>query len=182
MSKHIFLILGLATLIVVSANAQSVSLGPQIGYQRSRDADDGKMMVGAALRMRLSPGLGLEGSLGYRDQSYSNGAVTVREWPVMVTGLVYVFPVVYGAMGAGWYNTSFDYDEGRFPPRAVVDETKQSVGWHFGGGLELPTGAGSKLTADLRYVFLDYNFTAVPGSSGVNSNFYIFSVGYLFDL
>jgi opacity protein-like surface antigen len=182
MWKPVLLILGLALSMIVNASAQGVGLGPQLGYQRGRDADNGNLMVGAALRMKLGPGLGVEGSLGYREQSYSNGAVTVRDWPVMLTGLIYPFPMIYGAMGAGWYNTSFDYDQSRFLPGTVSNETKQNVGWHFGGGLELPTGATSKLTADIRYVFLNYNFTAVPGSSGVNSDFYVLTVGYLFDL
>jgi opacity protein-like surface antigen len=182
MFKNSLFILGFTALTLANVSAQSVSLGPQLGFQRGQDADNGNVMVGAAMRMKLSPGLGLEGSVNYREQSYSNSAVTVREWPVMVTGLLYPFPLVYGAMGAGWYNTSFTYDQARFLPRTVSDETKQRVGWHFGGGLELPTGSSSKVTADIRYVFLDYNFTTVPGTAGLNSNFYVVTLGFLFDL
>ena len=88
MFKNGLFILGFIALALANASAQSVSLGPQIGFQRGQDADNGNVMVGAAMRMKLSPGLGLEGSVNYREQSYSNSAVTVREWPVMVTGLI----------------------------------------------------------------------------------------------
>ncbi len=182
MRTQILFIVILLALISTQVHAQGLSLGPQIGYQKSKDADDGKILVGAALRMKLGEILGAEGSVGYREESYSSGAMTVKSWPVMATGLIYPFPALYGAIGAGWYNSTIDYDQGRFPIGTVASETKQRVGWHFGGGLEIPASQSLMLTADIRYVFLDYNFTAVPGSSGVNSDFYVATVGFLFGL
>lgn len=182
MRTHILVIAIMLTLISAQAYSQGLSLGPVIGYQKSRDADDGKILVGAALRMKLGSALGVEGSVGYREESYSNGAMTVKSWPVMVTGMVYPFPALYGAIGAGWYNSTIDYDPARFPIGTVSSETKQRFGYHFGGGLEIPASTNLTLTADIRYVFLDYNFTAVPGSSGVNSDFYVATVGFLFGL
>ena len=182
MRKYAVLLIGLAALSLSRVNAQGLSLGPQFGYQKGQDADNGKLMVGGAMRLKLTSALGVEGSINYREESYGNGAVTVRNWPVMATGLLYPLPILYGAVGAGWYNTTFDYDPAKFPGQTVSNETKQRVGWHFGGGLEVPTGSSSRLTADIRYVFLDYNFTSVPGSSGTNSDFYVVTLGYLFDL
>jgi len=98
----------------------------------------------------------------------------------MVTGLFYPVQIAYGAIGAGWYNTSFSYDPTVFPGSS--DETKQEFGWHFGGGLEIPLGTSSMFTADIRYVFLNYNFKSVPGSSAANSDFYMLTFGYLFQL
>lgn len=85
-------------------------------------------------------------------------------------------PGVYGAVGAGWYNTTFDFDTEEIP-----DRTDQKVGWHLGGGLELPLGRAS-LTGDIRYVFLDYNFDEVPGVGEREADFYVVTVGLLFGI
>jgi hypothetical protein len=169
----------LAAFIAPHVSAQSIKLGPQAGYQKAKDADAGKLMGGAALRLKLTPALGIEGSINYRQEKFNNGALTVRSWPVMVTGLLYPLPIVYGAVGAGWYNTKFEFE----PAGGVVgiEETKQEFGWHFGGGVELPVGAGTKLSGDIRYVFLNYDFDKVPGVQ-VDRDFYVVSAGLLFGL
>ncbi|MGH7600475.1 MAG: hypothetical protein ACREOI_29320 [bacterium] len=120
----------LVAFVAPQVSAQSIQLGPQAGYQRAKDADAGKFMGGAALRLKLAPALGIEGSINYRQEKFNNGALTVRSWPVMVTGLLYPFPIVHGAVGAGWYNTKFDFA----PAGGAVgiEETKQEFGWHFG--------------------------------------------------
>ena len=181
MWKKTLLIMGLTALLVAQVNAQSVSLGPQVGYYKAQDTD-GNFMGGVAWRLKLMPVLGVEASINYRQEKYANDALTVRSWPIMVTGLIYPLPIVYGAIGAGWYNTTFDYDQSKFPLQAFKDETKQEVGWHFGGGVELPVGSNFKLTADIRYVFLNYDFEEIPGSGDLESNFYVLTVGFLFGL
>jgi opacity protein-like surface antigen len=168
--------------MVTQVEAQSLRLGPQIGYQKAKDADDGKLMVGAALRLKLLSSLGLEGSINYRQEKFADGVLTVRSWPVMATALIYPIPIVYGAVGMGWYNTTLDYDQGKAGLSLVKDETTQKVGWHFGGGLELPVAEKSKLAADIRYVFLDYDFQEIPGSRDLDSDFYVVSVGLLLGL
>jgi len=163
------------------AHAQDAYLGPQLGVFNSKDADDAKLMGGAALRLKLSPGLGIEGSIDYRREDYAGKKVSVTSWPVMVTGLLYPFPTVYGAIGAGWYNTTFDYDKGKIG-REIQSETKQKFGWHFGAGVEVPVGSRSKIAADIRYVFLNYDFQQFPGSSGLSANFYAVTLGVLLGL
>jgi len=180
MWKKTLLLLGLVALMVSQANAQSVSIGPQVGYYRTRDADQGNLMGGVAVRLKLIPVLGVEASINYRQEKYADDALTVRSWPVMITGLIYPLPFVYGAMGAGWYSTTIDYDQNKLP--LFEDETTREVGWHFGGGVELPVGPRFKLTADIRYVFLDYDFKEIPGSGDLNSNFYVITAGFLFGL
>ena len=180
MWKKVLLTMGLAVLIAAPVNAQSVSLGPQVGYYRVPDADKGELMFGAAWRFKFTPMFGLEASINYRQEKYADGALTVRSWPVMVTGLIYPVPFVYGAIGAGWYSTTFDYDQNRF--LLLNDETTQEFGWHFGGGVELPVGTKFKLTADIRYVFLNYDFKEIPGSDDLESNFYVITAGLLFGL
>jgi opacity protein-like surface antigen len=100
----------------------------------------------------------------------------------MVTSLIYLLPIVYGAIGAGWHNTTFDYDQRRFPSQSIDDETMQEFGWHFGAGIEVPIGERYKLTADFRYVFLNYGFKTIPGSGDINSDSYFITAGFLFGL
>ena len=180
MRKQILLIIGLAMLVGAQVNAQSMGLGPQVGYFKASGADNGSLMGGAACRLKLAPALGVEASIDYRQEKYGDGALTVRSWPVMVTGLIYPLPMVYGAVGTGWYNTTLDYDQSILP--LFVDETTQKVGWHFGAGVELPVGSNAKLTADIRYVFLNYDFKQIPGSGNPSSNFSVITVGLLFGL
>ena len=166
----------LVTLIAPQLGGQTIRLGPQVGLQKAAAADDAKFMFGAALRLKLTSALGVEGSINYRQEKFANDALTVRSWPIMLTGMLYPLPIVYGGVGAGWYNTTFDFD---LP--GVDNETKQEFGWHFGAGVELPLGKKTRLTGDLRYVFLDYDFDEVPFQD-VDSNFYMISAGILFGL
>jgi opacity protein-like surface antigen len=176
--KNTLLLLGLIILMVVPVKAQSISFGPQAGFYKAQDADHGSWMGGVACRLKLIPTLGIEASINYRQETYLSKLLTVRSWPVMVTGLIYPLPFVYGAMGAGWYNLTYDYDQSRLP--LLTDETTQKIGWHFGGGVELPLGPKVKLTGDIRYVFLNYDFKQIPGSGDLKSNFAVITVGLLF--
>lgn len=183
--------LAVATIVFImctaapAAEKSGLSLGPQIGFYKSQDADAARGMGGVALRLRLSDGLGVEGSINYKKEDYANGYVSVKSWPVMATGLLYVLPIVYGAIGAGWYNTTIEYN---VPPTilgtsvTIANETQQKFGWHFGGGVELPLGTSAKLVGDIRYVFLNYDFKTIPGSGGMKSDFYVLMAGLLFNL
>jgi opacity protein-like surface antigen len=167
-----------------TAVAQSgFSIGPEIGVHKSKDADDAKVLGGASARLSLMQGLGVEGSVQYREETY--GYTTVKSWPLMVTGLVYPFPVAYGAIGAGWYNvTSVDnaYPPGYTGPGISSTETTQKFGWHFGGGVEIPIQHMGRIVGDVRYVFLDYDFKTFPGTNGLNYDFYVIKAGLMFDL
>ncbi len=177
-----FLVALAVTLVAGSrALAQGAYLGPQLGFYNAVDADNPRVMPGAALRLKLSPGLGLEGSINYRKEDYADSRVSVQSWPVMVTGLFYPIPILYGAIGAGWYNSRFEYDA-TLIGATIESETKQQFGWHFGGGVELPIGRNAKLVGDIRYVFLNYDFKQVPGFSGLDADFYVITAGLLFRL
>lgn len=184
--KRIVPIFVLTTCMVVPAASQSsVGIGPQLGIYKVRDVDEFRFMGGAALRVRMSDLLGAEASVNYRAEDYgnANGTVTVKTWPVMVTGLVYPVPAAYGAIGAGWYNTTMVYSLPQgYSGTPYSSNTNQEFGWHFGGGVELSLGVAMKLVGDIRYVFLDYNFENFPGTEGVNSDFYIVTAGLLFGL
>ncbi len=180
MRKSAFVIACLMFALISGAFAQDAYLGPQVGFYKATSADNAKIMGGAALRIRLGSTLGVEGSINYRQESYDGDRVTVRSYPFMVTGLWYVIPIVYGAIGAGWYNTRFEYNADKIGLN-IPTETKQQFGWHFGAGADLPIGFG-RLTGDVRYVFLNYDFKQVPGTSGLKANFFLFTVGVLFEL
>ena len=167
-------------LLFTYAGAQSIGIGPQVGFYKASDADNGSFMGGVACRVKFSPVLGAEASVNYRQENYLSNAVRVKSWPVMVTGLIYPVSFLYGAIGAGWYNVTFDYDQNKLP--LLTDETTQKFGWHFGGGVEIPVGLAMKLTGDIRYVFLDYNFKGLPGSGDPKSDFAVVMVGLLFGL
>ncbi len=157
-----------------------VGFGPMLGWTRANGSDAGKLEGGLALRMHLSPALGLEGAVLYRQDKFHNGAVTASTWPVQVTGLLYLVPSIYGAIGAGWYHTTYDYDQNVYASGSK-STTQTQFGWHFGGGVEVPLGRAA-FTADIRYVFLNYNFDEVPGTEGSHANFFTLNFGLLFGL
>ncbi len=159
--------------------AAGVRLGPQAGYYRMKDSDNGAWMYGLALRAQVLPRLGVEGAVNYTEDDYSDPSVTVSSWPVTVTGLIYPIPAVYGAVGAGWYNTTFDYASD-LNHQGADDQTQRQFGWHFGGGVELPLAANARLAADIRYVFLNYDFDQLPGFGESDADFYTVTVGLLF--
>jgi opacity protein-like surface antigen len=177
MGKRICIAFIIGTFCIGSVSAQGIGVGPILGYQKASDADDGRLMFGAALRLKLSPGLGVEGSINYRQEKYADGLLTVKSWPVMASALLYPLPNVYGALGAGWYNTTFQYDRDQLP--MLGNKTKQEFGWHLGGGLELPFSSTSKITGDIRYVFIDYDIEELVEFNGVQNNFYVITVGLL---
>ncbi len=178
--KSILLMMVVLLPTTVALHAQGIGIGPQLGIHKAVDAEGSELMGGVALRIKLSPAIGFEGSISYRQEKYANDHLTVRSWPVMVSGLIYPLPIVYGAVGAGWYNTTFDYDLRAF--NLIEDHTDQSFGWHFGAGIELPVGPTLKLSGDIRYVFLDYEFEEFPGSEDLDSDFYVISIALFFGI
>ena len=159
-------------------DAPRVLFGPIIGISKSPDVD-ANLIGGAALRLKLLPFLGLEGAIAYHQEQFGDDdALTVKSWPVQVTGMLYPTSWLYGAMGAGWYMTTLDYDP---DVQFLDDDTSNEFGWHFGGGVEVPLGERVRLSGDLRYVFIDYNFEGVPGvDEDIDSNFYMATAGLLF--
>ncbi len=179
MRKGMLALAMLAALTVAEGvRAQGIYIGPQAGYQRARDADEGDFLGGIALRTKFSQAFGVEGSINYRQEEFEDDAVTVRSWPVMVTGLIYPIPFVYGSVGGGWFHTTFDYSD-ELNDAGTNDNTESEFGWHFGGGVEIPLGRVA-LAADIRYVFLDYDFDGLPGRD-IDSNFYMVTLGILFN-
>lgn len=134
------------------------ALGARAGYLRARDADEGTWFGGVQVRIYLVEWLAVEGSIEVHQSDYLDDDVTITQYPVQLTGLVYLpvgdFPLKpYGLGGAGWYYTRIDYSG---TLSALDSETESVFGVHVGGGAELMLGGTAySLSADVRYVFLD---------------------------
>ncbi|MFA3782446.1 outer membrane protein [Melioribacteraceae bacterium 4301-Me] len=160
--------------------AQSIGIGPQIGYYKSQDADNPSAMLGVALRVKLTNSLGIEGSINYKKEEFANGNVKTTSYPLMATALIYFIPIVYGTAGAGWYNVKYEYSAS-YKQNGLRDETTQKFGYHFGGGVELPFG-NVTLIGDIRYVFLNLKLDNLPVKESLKSNFYVITAGILFKI
>lgn len=176
----------LVTSVFTNAQTAKTYIGPQLGWQKASNADNGEFMPGAVMRIKFSPSFAFEGSINYRAEDYDNGNVTVKTWPVMLSGLIYPINTVYGLAGVGWYNTSVNYSD-ELHGMGLSDKTSQKFGWHFGVGAEFPLSENSNpastiLKTDFRYVFLNYNFEKVPGSPDIRSDYFVLTVGLLFGL
>src|SRR4249920_1631258 len=135
----------LATLATATAGtAAGVELIPSLGVTKSTDtnAGDAEGFGGLALRGSLLPFLKLEGGIGYRQDSFADGAVTARQWPLTVSVWALPLPMVYAGGGIGWYRTTLDY-RSSLP---FEDSTTDKMGVHLGGGVTVPVA--SKLALD----------------------------------
>jgi len=167
----------------IISNAQvGISLGPHVGIQKAQDADESNYLFGGTARVKFAA-IAAEGSISYRQEDYESGAVTVKSWPVTASGLFYPLPALYGVVGAGWYNTTFDFND-TYNMSGFNDRTEQEFGWHLGAGLELPISPKTKIFGDIRWVFLEYELENLPSTvvEDVNADFYSINVGVLFGI
>jgi hypothetical protein len=148
-------------------SAQTLMIGPQVGFSKSGDADKASVMPAVAARLSLL-NLEAELSIGYKSEEFDDGSIKTKSYPVLFTGMFKIFPVFRAEAGIGWYNTKIEYDKS--------DETVQKIGYHVGGGAEIPLG-NIVLTGDFRYVFLD-----VALNNDLKSDYYTMNVGLLFKL
>lgn len=177
-------VLGILILLPISVRSQSsFYVGPHVGFQKTDGADATNYLVGATMRLKLMPVIGVEGNIGYRQEKFGDGAVTVKSWPVTFTGLLYPIPVVYAGLGGGWYSTTFDYAD-NFNDAGFDDETVREFGYHLVAGIEVPASPKVHVFGDVRFVFLEYDFEDLPGAvlDGADSDFYSINVGLLFRL
>ena len=152
-TRLMFAALLMAILVPATAGTgRAMQLIPSLGYTKATDAsaDAGKFYGGVALRGRLLPFLAAEGGIAYRDDSFSNGDLKVRQWPVTASLWLTPFPVLYAGGGLGWYRTTYDY-RSTLP---FKDSTTDKVGVHLGGGLTLPLTPSLGLDVNGRYIFM----------------------------
>ncbi len=176
----IILIIGCVTFSLAQNRADihnPVAIGAQVGFQKASDADNGNPMYGGLIRVKLTNAVGFEGSINYRQEEYHNDEIKVSNWPVQISGLFYPVEDLYGVVGVGWYNTNIKYSGSLSD---VADKTSQKFGWHFGAGIDIPLSEKAFIFGDFRYVFLNYNFTDVPGGGEISSDFFMLNAGIMF--
>lgn len=179
MKNRLFVIVILLASVSI-LTAQSFSIGPQVGFSKTNDADKATVIPSVAARLDLL-GLGIEGSIGYKADKYYDGAVKVISYPVLVTGLLKILPILHGEAGIGWYNTKYDYSD-VINDIGTEDDTKQKIGYHLGAGVSLPFG-NVNLTGDLRYIFMNKEtFDNLDETRTIKSDYYTIVIGLFFKL
>lgn len=173
-SRFIIIVLFLTA---ISISAQSIAIGPQVGYVKTKDADKGTIMPGIAARANLLF-LTVEGSIGYKSDEYFDGKMKVTNYPVLLTGFMNLIPIVHAEAGIGWYNYKTEYS-GLWSSSA--SETGSNIGYHAGIGAELPLG-NILLTGDIRYVFMNLKLQDAADVISLKSDYYVIAVGLLFKL
>jgi hypothetical protein len=175
--KKILAIMILSFIVVTSISAQEIAVGPQLGFIKSKDSDKTSMMPGAAVRINLM-GLRGEASIYYKSEEFEGGDIKTKSYPVMLTAMINLLPIVHAEAGIGWYNTKVEYSGvlSRIP-----SNTSTNTGYHLGAGVELPLGS-LLLTGDIRYVFLNLKLNNNTNLSDLNNDYYIIMVGAMFRL
>lgn len=167
----------LATTGVTQAqeSTSTLQLIPSIGVTKSTDsnAGDAQGFGGLALRAALTPMIKLEGGIGYRQDSYVDGAIKVHQWPVSASLWLTPVPSVYFGGGVGWYHSTIAYSA----PLTSTDTTTDKGGVHIGGGFEMPIAP--KLSIDLngRYIFMAKDKATFDVPTTFNPDFWTASVG-----
>jgi outer membrane protein with beta-barrel domain len=174
------LIATLLTIILLSASAGSsraMEFIPSVGFTKATDAGagSGKFSGGVALRAGLLPFLKLEGGISYRQESFANGDLKVRMWPVTTSLWLTPVPVLYAGGGVGWYRASYDYAS----TVPFADVTSNQLGLHLGGGLSVPLAPSLGLDLNGRYIFMQQQ-NNVQFPTQFNPDFWSTTVGLAF--
>jgi opacity protein-like surface antigen len=132
----------------------SLSIGPEGGYLRARDADRGTWFAGAKARLHILQFLAAEASITFHQNRYSDGDIVVTQYPVQLTAFLYILPLgpirPYLLGGVGWYYTRIDYKD---TLNFINDTTEHFFGLHLGAGAEIMLGDKTSIDADVRYIF-----------------------------
>ena len=175
-ARYLAAVLMFAALATTTAGiAQALEIIPSIGLTKSTDenAGDAEAMGGLAIRATLMPFLKAEGGISYRQDTFGDGALNVRQWPVTASLWATPFPVVYAGGGIGWYYTTFDYaDEFQ-----MENTTDSQMGVHLGGGITLPMSPQLSLDLSGRYVFMQADSDNIQVPTTFNPDFWTTSLG-----
>ncbi len=173
-----------STLFTNNASAQGVGIGPHVGYFKAQDADQGEWLVGGTVRLSLNPFLAAEAGVSFRREEYNNGDFKVESWPIQVSALVFPIPTLYALAGAGWYPTTFDFAAAYLAANSldIGEQSDTQFGWHIGAGAQFPFMPLISLTGDIRWTFLEYEISDVPGLNAADANFYSIQLGVLIGL
>ena len=144
----------LALLLIGVQVAKAAEIIPSVGITRSVEGDDTEAQIsgGLAFRAPLGPLFATELGVQYRSESRFDEQLHIRQWPVTASLWFTPLPALYAGGGAGFYHTTFDYDDDLV---LFEDETHQQFGVHLGGGFKVPLGPSVGLDLNGRYVFLE---------------------------
>lgn len=173
-------ILFLLLIFSISVFAQSFSFGPQIGFLKTTDADNSKLSPSLAARLSLL-NLTVESSIGYKEEEFEDGAIKTKSYPVNLTGMIGILPIINLEAGIGWHNTTIEYFKSLSSLSSI---TKSKPAYHLGVGAELPLG-NLIFTGDIRYVFIDLDLNhdlTLFNIPNIKSNYYVLLVGVMFKL
>ncbi len=164
MSGPTLLLLAVVLTVAPRAAAQSYSdpgtgYGAGAGYARGHDAESGGATGGVHVRFRLTGGIGLEVSAGYRHDSFATDGVrvlTVDEVPIAASLLLFfphdgrVQPYVLAGIGYTWAKP-----RGQGPNADMPTPAENLFALHGGVGVDVRTSFRTSVFLDGRYVFLD---------------------------
>ena len=165
----------LVTLVSATAGiSRAAQFIPSIGFTKATDtnAGDGTFFGGVALRAALLPFLSADGGIAYRQDSFSNDDLKVRQWPVTASLWLTPMPSLYVGGGLGWYRTTYDY-RSTLP---FTDKTTDKVCVHLGGGVAVPLTLHLGLDLNGRYVFMQKD-DSVQFPTEFNPDFWNTSLG-----
>lgn len=159
------------TLACAATAHAGLGVGARFSYVRNNGIEDNSLMPGVMARIRSLMVLGLEGAVDFRKEELNNGS-ELRSTPITVSAMIYPIPVVYALAGVGFYRTTLDV--------AGEETTDNQIGYHVGAGIEAPLLPLLKLTGDVRFQHLVYDFDDVAESVGkFNADGYAISAGLI---
>ena len=177
-------LVGLLAFAVLAATtpvaAGAVEIIPSLGVTKSTDdnAGDAKAFGGLSLRMPLLPFLKAEGMIGYRQDSFADGDVKVRQWPVSASLWLAPLPSVYAGGGVGWYRTTLDFADAL----PIEDSTDMNMGVHLGGGVGMPIAPKLGLDLNGRYIFMQTDNDNLQVPTSFNPDYWSLALGLVFKL
>jgi opacity protein-like surface antigen len=156
---------------------RGLGFGGRYAYVTNESTDEGSHMGGVMGRLR-GGALGLEAGVDYRSEDHG-ADVKVKSWPITLNAMVYPFSMLYGLAGVGWYKTTIDY-----PSELGLDnETSDDFGYQLGAGVEYPVANAVSLTGDVRWMFVDHEFSELPDAIGdIEADSWSLNAGMLFYL
>ncbi len=179
----------LAAALPAAAAAQSFSdpglgLGAHVGMTEGPSSDGSSLAAGIRLRYRVSASLGLEGSVGYRDDTLEDASGPILglvEIPVTGTGQIFFFPRTrvqpFLLAGAGLHVV-------KTTPKGRNTEfgggTEAQFGVHVGAGIDVRPSRTSAVTLDARWVYLEPTATTGLADAGydVKPGYLSIAVGF----
>jgi opacity protein-like surface antigen len=166
------------TLFAFAPVVRAAEIVPAIGITNStEDSDDDVKLFGSlAFRGNLADALKAEIGVMYRNESFMNGNLNVRQWPLTASLYVTPTPQLYLGGGVGWYNTTLDYDD----DLNIDSKTQQDFGFHVGGGIQVPVSEAMAVDLGGRYTFMDDIETELDDLANLNPDFWTTSLGLAF--